>query len=311
MHKEYINNNEEYNSPLGIYLKQMGEIRRLSKEEELDLWQRLEACREERAELEEGCEKAFLLDREIEAIQNKLVKSNLRLVISVAKKYYNSGVPFIDIIDEGNIGLIEAVKRFEYRKGFKFSTYGVWWIKQSIVKEISSKKHIVRFPMHIARLIKKSVQISKYLNQKLNREPTIEEIAKEMKIDRKILSSITMFTRAIYNSDIIYKDSNDDINSYNINSAIEDKDFPFPYQQVFTNSLQETLTEALETLNEKERIVIISRFGLYGKESKTLEDTGRELNITRERVRQLQIKALKKLADIDLSKELKNFLCEQ
>ena len=245
MHKEYINNNEEYNSPLGIYLKQMGEIRRLSKEEELDLWQRLEACREERAELEEGCEKAFLLDREIEAIQNKLVKSNLRLVISVAKKYYNSGVPFIDIIDEGNIGLIEAVKRFEYRKGFKFSTYGVWWIKQSIVKEISSKKHIVRFPMHIARLIKKSVQISKYLNQKLNREPTIEEIAKEMKIDRKILSSITMFTRAIYNSDIIYKDSNDDINSYNINSAIEDKDFP--YQQVFTNSLQETLTEALET----------------------------------------------------------------
>lgn len=311
MHKEYINNNEEYNSPLGIYLKQMGEIRRLSKEEELDLWQRLEACREERAELEEGCEKAFLLDREIEAIQNKLVKSNLRLVISVAKKYYNSGVPFIDIIDEGNIGLIEAVKRFEYRKGFKFSTYGVWWIKQSIVKEISSKKHIVRFPMHIARLIKKSVQISKYLNQKLNREPTIEEISKEMKIDRKILSSITMFTRAIYNSDIIYKDSNDDINSYNINSAIEDKDFPFPYQQVFTNSLQETLTEALETLNEKERIVIISRFGLYGKEPKTLEDTGRELNITRERVRQLQIKALKKLADIDLSKELKNFLCEQ
>lgn len=309
MHKEYINNNEEYNSPLGIYLKQMGEIRRLSKEEELDLWQRLEACREERAELEEGCEKAFLLDREIEAIQNKLVKSNLRLVISVAKKYYNSGVPFIDIIDEGNIGLIEAVKRFEYRKGFKFSTYGVWWIKQSIVKEISSKKHIVRFPMHIARLIKKSVQISKYLNQKLNREPTIEEIAKEMKIDRKILSSIAMFTRAIYNSDIIYKDSNDDINSYNINSAIEDKDFP--YQQVFTNSLQETLTEALETLNEKERIIIISRFGLYGKEPKTLEDTGRELNITRERVRQLQIKALKKLADIDLSKELKNFLCEQ
>lgn len=310
MHKEYINNNEEYNSPLGIYLKQMGEIRRLSKEEELDLWQRLETCREERAELEEGCEKAFLLDREIEAIQNKLVKSNLRLVISVAKKYYNRGVPFIDIIDEGNIGLIEAVKRFEYRKGFKFSTYGVWWIKQSIVKEISSKKHIVRFPMHIARLIKKSVQISKYLSQKLNREPTIEEIAKEMKIDRKILSSITMFTRAIYNSDIIYKDSNDDINSYNINSAIEDKDFPFPYQQVFTNSLQETLTEALETLNEKERIVIISRFGLYGKEPKTLEDTGRELNITRERVRQLQIKALKKLADIDLSKELKNFLCE-
>ena len=310
MYKEYIDN-KEYNGPLGVYLKQIGEIRRLSKEEELDLWQRLESCREERIELEDSDEKAFLLDKEIDTIQNKLVKSNLRLVVSVAKKYYNSGVPFIDIIDEGNIGLIEAVKRFEYRKGFKFSTYGVFWIKQSIVKEISSRKHIVRFPMHIARLIKKSIQISKYLTQKLNREPTIEEIAKEMKVDRKALSSIAIFTRAMYSSDILYKDfDKDDVNSFNIASVIEDKNFPFPYKKIFADSLKDTLTEALESLSEKERIIIISRFGLYGKEPKTLEDTGKELNITRERVRQLQIRALNKLADINLSKELKGFLWE-
>ena len=159
--------NQEYEGPVSVYLKQIGEIRRLTKEEELDLWQRLEVCRENRAALEnnddeESLKKIEEIDKEIDSIQHKLVKSNLRLVISIAKRYYNSGVPFIDIIDEGNIGLIEAVKRFEYKKGFKFSTYGVWWIKQSIVKEISSKRHIIRFPMHIARLIKRVYKHQKH-----------------------------------------------------------------------------------------------------------------------------------------------------
>lgn len=296
-------NNEEYKGPVAVYLKQIGEIRRLSKEEELDLWQRLEACREERENLPDEDEKAFLLDKEIDDIQNKLVKSNLRLVINVAKKYYNSGIPFIDIIDEGNIGLIEAVKRFEYRKGFKFSTYGVWWIKQSIIKEISSKKHIIRFPMHIARLIKKNIQTYRYLSQKLNREPSIEEIAKEMQIDRRVLDSILIFTQKMSSIDSQPKNSDSNIGSY-----IEDKRSPFPHQKAFSDSLQEILTEALKSLSEKERIIIILRFGLYGKNPQTLEDVGKELNITRERVRQLQIKALRKLSDIKLSKELKDFL---
>lgn len=305
LYKEYVDN-EEYKGPVAVYLRQIGEIRRLSKEEELDLWQRLEASREEREALDENDDKVFLLDKEIASIQNKLVKSNLRLVISVAKKYYNSGIPFIDIIDEGNIGLIEAVKRFDYRKGFKFSTYGVWWIKQSIIKEISSKKHIIRFPMHIARLIKKNVQISKYLTQKLNREPTTEEIAKEMKIDRKMLDSVIMFNQDMSSIDSFYTDSE----NINLNQYIEDKNSPFPHQKVFAESLKETLTEALKSLNERERTIIILRFGLYGNEPKTLEDTGKELNITRERVRQIQIKALKKLSYIDLSKELKDFLLD-
>lgn len=303
MYKKNIDS-KEYEGPVASYLKKIGEIRRLSKEEELDLWQRLEACREERENLEEDDERIFSLDKEIDSIQNKLVKSNLRLVVSVAKKYFNSGIPFIDIIDEGNIGLIEAVKRFEYRKGFKFSTYGVRWIKQSIMKEITSKKYMIRFPMHITRLIKKNIQVSKYLAQKLNREPTTEEIAKEMKIDRKTLDSVMMFNQDMSSIDAFYRDSE----NININQYIEDKKSPFPHQRAFRESLKETITEALKLLNEKERKIIILRFGLYGKEPKTLEDTGKELNITRERVRQIQIKALKKLSDIDLSKELENFL---
>ncbi|ASJ20683.1 sigma-70 family RNA polymerase sigma factor [Brachyspira hampsonii] len=301
--------NQEYKGPVSVYLKQIGEIRRLTKEEELDLWQRLEVCRDNRAALEnnddaESLKKIEEIDKEIDSIQHKLVKSNLRLVISIAKRYYNSGVPFIDIIDEGNIGLIEAVKRFEYKKGFKFSTYGVWWIKQSIVKEISSKRHIIRFPMHIARLIKKSIQTSKILTQKLGREPTIDEIAKEMKIDRKTLSYIMIFTQDTASVDSFFRNSDNN----DMTSIIEDKNFPSPHQKAFMDSLRDTLTEALKCLDEKERTVIISRYGLYGKEAKTLEDTGKELNITRERVRQIQIKAIKKLAGLNLSKELKSFL---
>ena len=203
--------NQEYKGPVSVYLKQIGEIRRLTKEEELELWQRLEVCRDKKALLlekdEESKKELEDLEKEIDSIQHKLVKSNLRLVISIAKRYYNSGVPFIDIIDEGNIGLIEAVKRFEYKKGFKFSTYGVWWIKQSIVKEISSKRHIIRFPMHIARLIKKSIQTSKTLTQQLGREPTIDEIAKEMKVDRKTLSYIMIFTQDTASVDSFFKNS--------------------------------------------------------------------------------------------------------
>lgn len=163
---------------------------------------------------------------------------------------------------------------------------------------------MIRFPMHITRLIKKNIQVSKYLAQKLNREPTTEEIAKEMKIDRKTLDSVMMFNQDMSSIDAFYRDSE----NININQYIEDKKSPFPHQRAFRESLKETITEALKLLNEKERKIIILRFGLYGKEPKTLEDTGKELNITRERVRQIQIKALKKLSDIDLSKELENFL---
>lgn len=294
---------------LGLYLEQISSIRRLTKEEELGLWQELEICRDEKAELELKSQDLYKkeieeLDKKIENIQHKLVKSHLRLVISIAKRYYNSGIPFIDLIDEGNIGLIEAVKRFQYRKGFKFSTYGVWWIKQSIIKEISSKKYMIRFPMHISRLIKKSFEVSKRLAQELGREPTLDEISKDMKVDRKTLSSILVFTQDATSVDAFYKDADNN----DVAITIEDKNFPLPDEQVLSDTLKDTLTEALKSLDEKEKTIIIYRYGLYGNEPKTLENMGKELNITRERVRQIQISALKKLSTINLAKELKNFL---
>ncbi len=294
---------------LGLYLEQISSIRRLTKEEELGLWQELEICRDEKADLEAKSQDLYKkeieeLDKKIENIQHKLVKSHLRLVISIAKRYYNSGIPFIDLIDEGNIGLIEAVKRFQYRKGFKFSTYGVWWIKQSIIKEISSKKYMIRFPMHISRLIKKSFEVSKRLAQELGREPTLDEISKDMKVDRKTLSSILVFTQDATSVDAFYKDADNN----DVAITIEDKNFPLPDEQVLSDTLKDTLTEALKSLDEKEKTIIIYRYGLYGNEPKTLENMGKELNITRERVRQIQISALKKLSTINLAKELKNFL---
>ena len=294
---------------LGLYLEQISSIRRLTKEEELGLWQELEICRDEKADLEAKSQDLYKkeieeLDKKIENIQHKLVKSHLRLVISIAKRYYNSGIPFIDLIDEGNIGLIEAVKRFQYRKGFKFSTYGVWWIKQSIIKEISSKKYMIRFPMHISRLITKSFEVSKRLAQELGREPTLDEISKDMKVDRKTLSSILVFTQDATSVDAFYKDADNN----DVAITIEDKNFPLPDEQVLSDTLKDTLTEALKSLDEKEKTIIIYRYGLYGNEPKTLENMGKELNITRERVRQIQISALKKLSTINLAKELKNFL---
>lgn len=300
---------QEYKGAVGAYLKQIGQMRRLTKEEELELWIELERLKEKKIILEEEKSDSNLIDEleeEIVFIHNKLVKSNLRLVISIAKRYYNSGVPFIDIIDEGNIGLIEAVKRFDYKKGFKFSTYGVWWIKQSIVKAVSSKRHIIRFPMHIARLIKKSIQTTKNLTQKLGREPNIEEIANDMKVDYKTLSSILLFSQDTASMDSFFRDSE----SSDMSSFIEDKNQPSPQKEVFMESLRNTIDEALKCLDEKERTVIIYRFGLYGQESKTLEETGKELRITRERVRQIQIKATKKMSELGVSKELKNFLWE-
>ena len=308
MSKKIFTNSEE-KGHLGLYLEQISSIRRLTKEEELGLWQELEICREKKSDLEAKSldlhkKEIEELDKKIENIQHKLVKSHLRLVISIAKRYYNSGIPFIDLIDEGNIGLIEAVKRFQYRKGFKFSTYGVWWIKQSIIKEISSKKYMIRFPMHISRLIKKSFEVSKKLTQDLGREPTLDEIAKEMKVDRKTLSSILVFTQDATSVDASYKDSDNN----DIAITIEDKSFPLPDEKVLSDTLKDTLTEALKSLDEKEKAIIIYRYGLYGNEPKTLENMGKELNITRERVRQIQISALKKLSTINLAKELKNFL---
>ena len=295
----------ESEGAVGVYLRQVGSLKRLSEEEELVLWKKLKDYNDEKILFENDMESQKRIDDKINIIRNKLVKSNLRLVVSMAKRYYNSGVPFIDIIDEGNIGLIEAICRFDYTRGFKFSTYGAWWIKQSITKTIANKRDVIRYPMHIARLIKKYIQSSKALSQKLNRNPFPQEIADDMGVSIKVLQSISIFS-----SGTISIESSININGEptNITDFIEDKKYPSPQKQVFMDSLKATIDEALKELNEKERNILILRFGLNGKKPLTLESTGEQLNITRERVRQIQEKALRKIRKLSLSKELKGFL---
>ncbi len=302
---------QEYsNGAVAIYLKQIGNMRRLTKEEELELWKHFDEIKKIKEDLSKNSptydEEVNKIELEIETIQNKLVKSNLRLVVSIAKRYYNSGIPFIDIIDEGNIGLIEAVRRFDYVKGYKFSTYAVWWIRQRIIKIISIKNNAITLPIYISRIIRNSVQVSRKLNQTLGREPNYNEIADEMKIDRRTFASIMVFSQEISSIDGFFTDSNS--NSNEIISFIEDKTTVSPHHELINSNLKSIINEALKHLDEKERTVLIARFGLDGSASKTLKETGEQLDLTRERVRQIQIKALKKIRELNLSDELKSFL---
>ncbi len=297
----------ESEGAVGLYLREISALKRLSEEEELDLWKKLEQYNKQKADLkEDDDEKAIAsIENRINFVSNQLVKSNLRLVVSMAKRYCSSGIPFIDLIDEGNIGLIESISRFDYKKGFKFSTYAAWWIKQSITKAVASKRDVIRYPMHIARLIKKYVNTSKDLSQKLNRTPLPQEIADEMGINITLLQSISTFAQGTTS---IESSMSVDGKSFNITDFIEDKSYPTPQNKVLADTLKETIEEALSELTEKERQIIILRFGLNGEAPLKLESTGKELNITRERVRQIQEKTLKKIRKLNLSEELKGFL---
>ncbi len=296
----------ENEGAIGLYLREISTLKRLSEEEELELWKKLEELNKQKASLKSNDDEAIQkIENQINFTSNKLVKSNLRLVVSMAKRYCSSGIPFIDLIDEGNIGLIESISRYDYKKGFKFSTYAAWWIKQSITKAVASKRDVIRYPMHIARLIKKYMNTSKDLSQKLNRNPLPQEIADEMGINITLLQSISTFAQGTKSIE-----SSLDVNgkSFNITDFMEDKNYPAPQNKVLSDSLKETIEEALSELTEKERQIIILRFGLNGEKPLKLESTGKELNITRERVRQIQDKTLKKIRNLNLSKELKGFL---
>ncbi len=298
---------ESYESKgaIGLYLREISTLRRLTEEEELALWKELEELNKQKANSKDNEEALKKIENRINLTSNKLVKSNLRLVVSMAKRYCSSGIPFIDLIDEGNIGLIESISRYDYKKGFKFSTYAAWWIKQSITKAVASKRDVIRYPMHIARLIKKYMNTSKDLSQRLNRNPLPQEIADEMGINITLLQSISTFAQGTKS---IESSLNIDGKSFNITDFMEDKSYPAPQNKVLSDSLRETIEEALSELTEKERQIIILRFGLNGEKPLKLESTGKELNITRERVRQIQDKTLKKIRNLNLSKELKGFL---
>ena len=265
--------------PVRMYLREIGKVSLLTAEEEVVLAQRME----------EGDVKA----------KQKLVDANLRLVVSIAKKYIGRGMLFLDLIQEGNLGLIRAVEKFDYRRGFKFSTYATWWIRQAITRAIADQARTIRVPVHMVETINKMVRISRQLVQQLGREPTDEEIAAEMEIDPSRVEEIRRISQLPVSLETPIGEEEDS----QLGDFIEDRDLPSPDEAAAGHLLHEQM---LATLSSREREVLHYRFGLEDGHSYTLEEVGRKFNVTRERIRQIEAKALRKLRQP--SRKLKDFL---
>lgn len=268
--------------PVRMYLREIGKVSLLTAEEEVVLAQRME----------EGDIKA----------KQKLVDANLRLVVSIAKKYIGRGMLFLDLIQEGNLGLIRAVEKFDYRRGFKFSTYATWWIRQAITRAIADQARTIRVPVHMVETINKMVRISRQLVQQLGREPTDEEIAAEMEIEPSRVEEIRRISQLPVSLETPIGEEEDS----QLGDFIEDRDLPSPDEAAAGHLLHEQIEEMLATLSSREREVLHYRFGLEDGHSYTLEEVGRKFNVTRERIRQIEAKALRKLRQP--SRKLKDFL---
>lgn len=265
------------------YLKNLGATSLLSAEEEVDLAKKIEA----------GDEDA----------KKKLIQANLRLVVSIAKKFTNRGMLFLDLVQEGNIGLIKSVEKFEYKLGYKFSTYATWWIKQAITRAIAEQSRVIRIPVHIVELLNKYKRISNQLAIKLNRTPEIVEIAAEMDCSISKVKTLVALAHDSLSLEIVVNDDDDN----NLSDFISDKESAKPDNIVFKTLLKEQINSVLSDLNDNEKKVIIYRFGLNDGEPKTLEEIGKILGITRERVRQIEDKSLKKLRHKAKSSKLEDY----
>jgi RNA polymerase primary sigma factor len=244
------------------------------------------------------------LERRIAALKNRLITGNLRLVVSVAKKYQHRGVSLLDLIDEGNIGLIEAVERFDHRKGCRFSTYGTWWIKQAVIKALAENGKSIKIPIHLLNTIKKCFSIARQLTQDLGREPTHAEIAAYLGLSKTRVQELIGFSHEPASLDSPVTDEN----ASRLVDLIRDDGAPEPSRNAFALALQDTLAMVLEKLTDREMRIIKLRFGLDGEGPFTLEETGRILGITRERVRQIQERALAKLRQMRSASELEAFM---
>jgi RNA polymerase primary sigma factor len=272
------------NDPVRMYLKEIGKVRLLTAYEEVQLARRIEA----------GDHDA----------KRALVEANLRLVVSIAKKYVGRGMLFLDLIQEGNLGLIRAVEKFDYRKGYKFSTYATWWIRQAITRAIADQARTIRIPVHMVETINKLIRVQRQLLQKLGREPTPEEIAKKMKFSAEKVREIMKISQEPISLETPIGEEEDS----HLGDFIEDSEVEAPSDAASFTMLQEQLHEVLNTLNDRERKVIQLRFGLQDGHPRTLEEVGREFGVTRERIRQIESKTLGKLRHPNRSSVLKDFM---
>ncbi len=270
--------------PVRMYLKEIGKVPLLTAEEEIEIAKRLEA----------GDESA----------KQKLAEANLRLVVSIAKRYVGRGMLFLDLIQEGNLGLIKAVEKFDYRKGFKFSTYATWWIRQAITRAIADQARTIRIPVHMVETINKLIRVSRQLLQQYGREPTPEEIAAEMGIsDAKVREIIKIAQEPVSLETPIGEEEDSHLGDF-----IPDDDAPAPAEAASFTLMKEQLMDVLDTLTPREEKVLRLRFGLDDGHQRTLEEVGKEFNVTRERIRQIEAKALRKLRHPSRSKKLRDYL---
>lgn len=272
------------NDPVRMYLKEIGKISLLTPEEEIELAKRME----------DGSEEA----------KRKLAEANLRLVVSIAKKYVGRGMLFLDLIQEGNLGLIKAVEKFNYRKGFKFSTYATWWIRQAITRAIADQARTIRIPVHMVETINKLIRISRQLVQELGREPMPEEIAQEMDISVERVREILKIAQEPVSLETPIGEEDDS----HLGDFIEDQDVQAPADAAAFELLREQLEDVLDTLTPREQKVLRLRFGLDDGRTRTLEEVGQVFGVTRERIRQIEAKALRKLRHPMRSKRLKDYL---
>ena len=270
--------------PVRMYLKEIGKVSLLTADEEIELAKRME----------QGDEEA----------KKRLAEANLRLVVSIAKRYVGRGMLFLDLIQEGNLGLIKAVEKFDYRKGYKFSTYATWWIRQAITRAIADQARTIRIPVHMVETINKLIRVSRQLLQELGREPTPEEIAEEMKMPVERVREILKISQEPVSLETPIGEEEDS----HLGDFIQDDNVPVPADAAAFTLLKEQLIEVLGTLTEREQKVLRLRFGLDDGRARTLEEVGKEFNVTRERIRQIEAKALRKLRHPSRSRKLKDYL---
>lgn len=308
--------------PVRMYLKEIGKVPLLSADEEIELAQNMEdgavatekinvlkgrldgASEEEKAEIKQEIK---TLQRDVDKgadAKKRLAEANLRLVVSIAKRYVGRGMLFLDLIQEGNLGLIKAVEKFDYKKGYKFSTYATWWIRQAITRAIADQARTIRIPVHMVETINKLIRVSRQLLQELGREPSPEEIAKEMNLPVERVREILKISQEPVSLETPIGEEEDS----HLGDFIKDDNVPVPADAAAFTLLKEQLEEVLGTLTEREQKVLTLRFGLEDGRARTLEEVGKEFNVTRERIRQIEAKALRKLRHPSRSRKLKDYL---